>query len=612
MIRAPRKLLEAIAQRLPKPLGDLLLRRPLLLPLTLGALCNIPIAALGSEYQLLRWIALVILVLLVIIPIGTVAVKMVLYLIRRLKDRRFRRLLLLNILFALLWAAAYPPLPLGWLSGVLLVPWLWTLRRTTLRDGMTITFVSAWCFSAAMYYWIYHVASVGPPVAVLGGLALLLGYLSLFHLAAGWLFLRLDAVRKVWLFPFVWGGIEAFRAFGEMSFPWEHFGYTLGTHLSLIQSASWIGVYGLSILLVASNLLLLQAIEKRSVKYALFPVMLPLLLFIVGCLRLHFSDDSEDRLNIALLQPNIPQHAKWERANFSQWMDQTWALIEQLPLDSLDLVVLPETAVPAYARHPINGELGAYHPQYLKFLHRAEVSQTEFLVGFLAVEPLAPGEKQGPRRWKIFNSAFRFPGKKGEQVERYDKIRLVPFSERMPWEGLFPMLNYVDFGEGDFTAGTDYFFWGGTAAWSPSICYEVVYPDYMRAQVKQGARLLVNITNDGWFGETTAPYQHANIARFRAVELGTPIARSANTGVSLFFDSYGREYDATPLFQSASIRRSLPLREGMTLYAVLGDWVEPLLLSLFVLLFFWALFTDDFLPSRNLKAIFPPQEDETP
>src|SRR5699024_216126 len=130
---------------------------------------------------------------------------------------------------------------------------------------------------------------------------------------------------------------------------------------------------------------------------------------------------------------------------------------------------------------------------------------------------------------------------------QYSKLRLVPFSERLPFDDIFPLINYVNLGEGDFSAGDGYEVWNAKIPYAPSICYEVIYPDFVRGARRRGATLLVNITNDGWFGYSNAPFQHANITRFRAVEAGMPIARNANSGISVFYDYKGRILGKTRL-----------------------------------------------------------------
>ncbi len=584
MIRPFRKL----GSLFPEPLKGFFERRPAALPIALALLCDVPLAALGSGFQALRWTAFALLMLLLVIPVFAVLFRALRHLWSRRRDRRFLKLLALNVLCAALLAFAYPPLPLGWLSFVLLAPWLWTLRRLPLRDGLTITFAAGWVFSAIMYFWIYNVAAVGPPVAVIGGLALLLCYLALFRVAAGWLFLRLDRAGKRWLFPFVWSGLEVFRAWGEMSFPWEHLGYATGVSLPLMQAASWIGVYGLSALVVADNLVALDALERRSWRRGLAVLLFPAGLLLFGAVSLSSEPEVSRSVRVAVLQPNIPQHVKWEKKNFPQWMRRTFGLVDRIDSGSVDLVVLPETAVPRLARDVRLPEGRGYIRQHADLRSRAAKRGYDVVAGFLDADTLGPA----PRRFRFYNAAFLFRAD-GSEPQRYYKRKLVPFSEKLPWDGLLPMLNYVDLGEGDFSPGEGDALWGGRGDWAPSICYEVVYPAFMRDQALAGARLMVNITNDGWFGRTTAPWQHANIARFRSVELGLPLARAANTGVSLFYDAKGRLLDSTPIFEEAAIRAELEIPVSPAPYAAVGGPLEAILLALLLAVFAWALFTRD-------------------
>jgi apolipoprotein N-acyltransferase len=161
--------------------------------------------------------------------------------------------------------------------------------------------------------------------------------------------------------------------------------------------------------------------------------------------------------------------------------------------------------------------------------------------------------------------------------ETYDKIRLVPFSERLPFLDLLPVLRRVDLGQAEFTPGSHpTVFEVSGIPFSVIICFEAIFPDLVRRFIGEGARLLVNITNDTWFGRTPAPYVHAAMAAFRAVEVGTPVARCANSGVSMLVDSRGRVLRQTALFRPAIVVGTLNLRQEATFYARHGDYF-PLL-----------------------------------
>jgi len=166
--------------------------------------------------------------------------------------------------------------------------------------------------------------------------------------------------------------------------------------------------------------------------------------------------------------------------------------------------------------------------------------------------------------------------------QRYIKKHLVPFSERIPFDDIFPILNYVDFGEGDFVPGTETPVYD-LYHWTPYICYDAIFGDLVREAAREGSRLMVNITNDGWFGRSTAPGNHLNLVRYRAIETGMPVARIANSGISAFIDQYGHYSHNTNLFETTVVQRKMQLKTRHTLYERIGDTVETALLWFFLI-----------------------------
>ncbi len=502
------------------------------------------------------------------------------------------------VVSALLWAFCYPPLPLSVLAFVVLAPAF--LATTTLapKRAFRLWFLAGLVYNTAMYWWIWNVIKVGPVLAVGVGLVLLILFLSLFNGALGWGFARAWQAsprrRTVLLatYPLAWAGLEAARAVGEMSFPWNNLAYTLGNHPSLFQSVSLWGSYGLSAAMIATNLLVAHAWRRfasadsprvsprmdaagiAGAFAATAALAIPLLLFLQGGLRLSRVDDSAaPRLDISLVQPSIPQTRKWNEDYFAEVVGKTFRVMEgpsgdHAVLRGSDLVVLAETAIPDFLRS---------RPQLEDSLRAlASALNTHLLVGALdLVVDRTPWSDH-----RFYNSAFLYGPALHQPPQQYSKLRLVPFSEKLPFDGVFPVLNYVNLGEGDFSPGDGHRTWGEAATrWSPSICYEVIYPAFAREARAAGAKLLVNITNDGWFGRSNGPYQHANISRFRAAETGMPVARCANNGVSVFFDSYGRDLGRTTLMDSVVLRRTIAMPDLETPYARFGGLVDGFLLA---------------------------------
>ena len=169
-------------------------------------------------------------------------------------------------------------------------------------------------------------------------------------------------------------------------------------------------------------------------------------------------------------------------------------------------------------------------------------------------------------------------------TEALDEIgmTLEELRERIPFDDIFPILNYVDLGEGDFVPGTETPVYG-PYKWTPFICYDAIFGDLVREAINEGSRLMVNITNDGWFGRSTAPYQHLNLVRYRAIENGMPTARLANSGITAFIDQYGHFDKNTEIFTDRVVIRKMQLKSRDTVYQHIGDSVETALLWFFLI-----------------------------
>lgn len=465
------------------------------------------------------------------------------------------------VLCGLAAAACVPPLPGGGLVLFVLGAGLACLRPVSgwgaFRWGM------AWglTFHLTTLLWIRHVMSVGPVVAIGGGLVLMMTYLSLFPALWAWGWTSLRDRRWPWMWPFLFAGIEIFRGFGQMSFPWSHVAYDLGSSPILLQGVAWAGVHGTGFLIALGAVAAERSLRTGSGRIRSLLALACLAWIGLGIVRLR-TESTGPTLDVAVVQPAIPQTRKWDEAYFRSVMDQTHRTLSRLR-DRVDLVVLPETAIP---------DFWSLRPSEVsRFRRFSDSARADLMIGALDFDR----DSTAPRGAWIRNSAFLLSPGRGAQ--RYDKVRLVPFSERLPFDDVFPILNFVDLGEGDFSAGSRPQVWRSAGVpWAPTICYELAYADFVREVAKDGAEVLVDITNDGWFGESWGPRQHWNIERFRAVESGLPLVRSANTGISGVVDRNGRILVASRLMDDtllvARVRAGTP-----TFAAKHGGVVEGIL-----------------------------------
>jgi apolipoprotein N-acyltransferase len=467
-----------------------------------------------------------------------------------------RRTLLLCVISGLLLALSFPPYHLGFLAFFCLVPFLFALTKRQTEPSFGLGLVMGLALYGSTFFWIAWVTLPG----ALGAIGLLTVFLGLFTLIFHFVLRRLGALA-IWAFPFFWTAMEYLRSLGQLGFPWTSICYSQTEYLPLIQFASLTGPYGVSFWLASINSLVFWSLSRwRRGKYLLL-LLVPLLVipYVYGQGIIPKSPASAD-FRVALIQPNMGPDIKWDSKyiehNFEVLIDMTRQTQQEQP----DMIIWPETATPCYLMKQRD-----YH------------QRVRDLVEELGV-PLLTGSPdyayRGDEEYEYFNSAF-FLVPQDPQVQGYTKMQLVPFSEKIPYDEKISLLRRINFGEADFTPGCDHtIFEHPRARFAVLICFESIFPQLAREFHRRGADFLVVITNDGWFGKTPAPYQHAQISIFRAIETRTSIARCANTGVSMIIDPFGRIIHRTPIFVKERVVANLSLQRQDTFYARHGDWLS--------------------------------------
>ena len=481
-------------------------------------------------------------------------------------DTKRRGLSPKELLFAALSGAvlalAFPPLKTGFLAYAALVPLFLLIEDGRPRGGFLAGFAVGVVFHAAALYWIGGITVAGMLFAIL----LLSTFLGVFALLLNVLTRRFGA-RAMWAAPFLWTAVEYLRSQGELGFPWTALGSTQTYYPSLIQFATITGVYGVSFWIVTLNVVALRLIRayrnrRRSIVWGVVLAALFAVPYTYGRMEIPDRELPGD-LKIAVVQPNIPPEMKWRDSN---GLEISFEALERMTVEASqytpDLVVWPETATPCYLR--------------LRARYRGIVQE---LADSLQIPILTGAPDYDVRTQNAYNAAFLFsPGER--RLQQYNKINLVPISERVPFRDLLPLLGKIkwdvletgNWGQAFFSRGTEWtVFQHPRGPFSVLICFESIFPDLVRKFARGGARFLVNITNDAWFGRSSAPHQHARAAVFRAIENRIGIARSANTGVSMFVDPYGRTFETTRIFTPALRIGSLPLRAEETFYTRYGN-----------------------------------------
>jgi apolipoprotein N-acyltransferase len=434
--------------------------------------------------------------------------------------------------------------------------------------------------SAGQFYWIAFVVPEGLWPLVLCAVFLLTLIEGLFYAAVGlgFRFSRKKFPRAYLLvFPAFWVLLEYVKSLGEMSFPWNLIGYSLAPLLPLAQTASITGVFGLSFLVVLGNVLswkFLSGWYRQGKMAAGLPVffLVCAVLSVWGYFRMRqpLPCGAGETVKVSVLQGSIDQN-HWGNNS----LDSSFAIFDTLlmraSVDKPDIIVMPESALLCYLlrQHSVRDRVAGWSRKF----------RIPLVLGALQWEA-AP--RKSPTPYSVYNAAF-FLDTATEKFQQYYKINLVPFSEVLPFTGMFPILSRVNLGQADFKRGKDRVVYsiGTTVKAAPFICYEIIYPSFVRDRVKRGANLFVNITNDGWFGKSSGAFQHATMARLRCIENGIALARSANSGISMFVDQYGRVPGRTKLYDRTFLTKTVSIAKIPTLYSRAGDW--PVLFSCLVL-----------------------------
>ena len=416
-------------------------------------------------------------------------------------------------------------------------------------------------------------------------------FLAIFSAGCRW---NDDRLPLPLLAPTLWVGLDYLRAGLFSGFPWLDLGYTQFRSNPILQTADLFGHHTVTFLLVMVNglLALLFAMYnertqladdgpdlRRLVATVILPAAILLAALGYGASRqqqVASLCNGADEMTVTVAQGDIPQDEKWS-AKFQRETVQRYLSLSQKALDGKNrpsLLVWPETALPFY---PMES------PFFVEVVDQL-VNKRQANLLFGAPHRLRPAPNSAPQ---YFNSAFLVvPADRplsgmnlplaaspplGRIGGRYDKQHLVPFGEYIPMRTILPALAPVVETIGDFTAGRA----TGpipceNARIGVLICFESIFPELARNHVANGANLLVNITNDAWFGRSNAPWQHLAMATFRAVENRRSLARAANTGVSGCLDPLGHSAQLSTLFTTSQITARLPLLTADTIYGRFG------------------------------------------
>jgi len=495
------------------------------------------------------------------------------------------RQITLSILSAFLLIGSFPKFGIGLTAWVALIPLLIALHTTEKPfRALLFGFITGMIFHIGLLYWVAQVIVMYgylPLYIGISAMLLLCLYLSIYFslFAAGVVFLRNRGFSEIVSAPLLWTGLEFLKSHLFTGFPWENLAYSQYKYLHLIQFSDVTGIYGVSFLIVFVNVVLFDLIVHReSAKKALPELasgcIILALLFGYGQFSLNRIQSELKRaeaMEVSLIQGNIDQNIKWNPLFQQESIDiyQNMSL-KKAPVGR-GLIVWPETATPFF------------------FQEESHLSSVVRNIPKLTSDWLlfgSPSYFAGGAKTEYMNSAFLL-SPNGSTAGKYDKTHLVPYGEYVPLRHFFPFINKLVAGIGDFRKGDGVNPIGiGRHDLGILICYEAIFPEISRKYKADGTNLLVNITNDAWFGKTSAPYQHLSMTVFRAVENRTFLVRAANTGISAIIDPSGKVMKQTGLFERTVVRGSVKFLDRKTIYALYGDIFIYICLILLGVIFF--------------------------
>lgn len=443
--------------------------------------------------------------------------------------------------------------------------------------ALRLGLLSGWvAFSGTLYWTVGTMTTYGglsTPVAV-GAAGLLVGYLSLYVGAFAAMVgatVRRFGVTGLWAAPCYWVALEWTRGWAGGGFPWVPLGSSQASVLPVAQLASVTGVYGLSwvVALVGTAAAVLALSRSREEQRRVVAVAV-LLVSVVAAGAWRLRDNRLTRqgaaVRVGLVQGNIGQTQKWDPAYRDAIINRYLGLSRQALADGADVVVWPEASTPFFLDR--DGALA----QPIRDL--AARARRPFVIGTDEVA----GES-------VFNAATVI-GADGRTRGSYRKVHLVPFGEYVPLKALLFFVGPLVEAVSDFAPGTEATVLdaGGALTAGVAICYESTYPTLSRAFVQRGAALLLVVTNDGWFGRSSAAFQHFEMGALRAIENGRYLARAANTGITAVVDPYGRVVARANMFEALTLGADVRLLGARTLYTRLGDVVAWLSATVTLLL----------------------------
>jgi apolipoprotein N-acyltransferase len=518
-----------------------------------------------------------------------------------------RKELLLGLFSGILLGLSFPPIPLPYLIFAGLIPYLIVIeKRKTLAEINRFTYFTIFFFNLITLYWVGSWTKDADPFLELSGTVLMFFNPIVFLIPSTLYYFTKKYLNKkfaLFLLPWFWLFYEYIYSITDFKFPWLSLCNSVPYLTSYIQISDFIGSYGLTVLIIYTNIFAYKLFlefrnnKKLNFQYALLFLITFLVPIIYGSIKISNYKEADTKIKVGLIQPNLNPNKKWEAGNLDEQIKLYLDLSKQAISEKAELVIWPETALPVYLM------TDNYKNKANRIQHFIDSTKIPILTGMphakfyydsLSAPEDAKQIKDSKIKYTSYNSILLFTP--NNKVKQYGKIKLVPFGEKVPLVDIIPILGKWikwEVGISSWNTGKDTvvfktqkvnleknFNIGGV------ICIESIYPDFVSAFVKKGAEFIAVVTNDSWYGNSSGPYQHKEISALRAVENRRTVVRAANGGISCIINPLGVTLSATKMFTKTVLVGDVELKDENTFftkYPLLFPYIS-IFISMFVIL----------------------------
>ena len=463
----------------------------------------------------------------------------------------------LSMISGLLVGLSYPP-GFGIIALFSLVPLMRVWLTSSPRSSLKYSFLSSIVCSMISLYWI-GLNSGASIVPVIMSLVAAILYLSIFWIITGYSisWMKKKYSKTIYVIPFLWVGMEFLKSYGPLAFPWSNLALTQTNFLPILQIIDYTGSEGVSFWVILVNITIYLILYEKQLKFKQYSILTFLIItpILYGLIKINtYNEQLREKRFISIIQPNIDPNLKWE----SSYRDMLYGKMDSLNTLAYnlksDLVLWPEAALPNYMR-----------VSYIRKKYEKLVQETSkpIMMGTLDYKTIKN------RRISLNGSIF-FDGSTKNKM--YHKLFLVPFAEYIPLSTKFPILNNLNFGQGNFTHGEEYTLFNlDSISFSNLICYDLSNPLIVKDFIKKGARFLTVQANVAWLQNSSGVRQFFEMAKLRAIENRTGIALSANTGISGIINPLGQVAHKIRYNKQEVINGKVFLNNEVTFYSKYGN-----------------------------------------